>query len=192
MQTVLFSTWWCCLHCIHTFWLQLCITMLHTYTPIKTSTANQMALQQGPVENQITCTAMARNETFLLHCRGSRQLRARTAPLPSYLAHHSVLYLQHLPVNSFSSDTTCWGLNISSLSSLFIVFNSTYTPPTDCLAGIVEDWADALVSAQRLIFSHLFFYLAEKPLAGVVSQRKLVFSLLWSLIGFSSTDSSSS
>lgn len=121
------STWWCSLHCRHTFWLQLCIIMLHTYTPTKTSTANQMALQQAPAENQITCTAMARNETFLLQCRGSRQLRARLAHLPSYPAHHSVLYLQHLST-AFLMTLHAGVWTSPALLPLFIVFNSIYTP----------------------------------------------------------------
>lgn len=85
-----------------------------TYTPTRTPTTNQTALQQVPVENQITYTAMARDEASLLHCRGSRQLEVRDGTSSSQLSSPPFGVLPPTPVNNFSYDNTCWGLDTTS------------------------------------------------------------------------------
>lgn len=186
------STWWCSLHCRHTFWLQLCIAMLqqHLYT-------NQNIYSQPDGFATSPC-----GEPDYVHCHGrGEDFSASLQRQQTVGGQGWHIFPPTQPTILQSTSNTCQHLFLwqhmlgSGHHQLYChclwSLTCTYTPNR---LFSRDSWGLGWCfdSSTKAYFFTAVFYLAEKPLVGVASQRKLVFSLLRGLTGFPSTNSSSS
>ena len=170
------STRWCSLHCRHTFCFQLCITMLQQHLH------NHQSISCQP--DGFATRSCGDPDYTHWHSQGwdfSAPLwRQQTVGglgwhiFPANPAYHSAVCLQHPSTSSLM--TTHAGVWAPPTSLSLSMGSNTYTPGKLFSRDSWElGWC---FDISTNIFSQLFFYLAEKPLVGVVSQRKWVFSLL--------------